>query len=189
MLLAPLNHLLAQQSSLRAQMAMHAGKVVAIMALPLQICFLVSEDGVLQATDAEPDTTLQFHFSLLPRLALKDEAAYRDIAIEGDATLGAEVGKVLKALRWDAEEDLSRLVGDVLAHRITQLGADLFGTRGEFASRLAKQYTEHWTEDAPLLAKPDDIADFLSKVDQLRDDVERAEKRLSRLAMDLKQSS
>ncbi|MBB5020266.1 ubiquinone biosynthesis protein UbiJ [Chitinivorax tropicus] len=186
MLLAPFNHLLAQQVGLRNQMAEHAGQVVVLVASPIELCFKVAEDGFLQQATPPADTTLRFHISLLPRLALKDEAAYRDIVVEGDTALGAEIGKLLKGLRWDAEEDLSRLVGDVLAHRLTQWGAGLFGPQGEFAFRLARQYTEHWTEEAPLLAKQHDVASFLAAVDVIRDDVDRAEKRLERLTALLK---
>ena len=41
-----------------------------------------------------------------------------DIQITGDVQLAAEVNWLVDHLRWDAEDDLARLVGDVPAHAI-----------------------------------------------------------------------
>jgi len=38
------------------------------------------------------------------------------VKIEGDVQLAAELGWLAENLRWDFEEDLSRVVGDIPAH-------------------------------------------------------------------------
>ena len=38
------------------------------------------------------------------------------VKIEGDVQLAAEIGWLAENLRWDMEEDLSRLIGDAPAH-------------------------------------------------------------------------
>ena len=40
------------------------------------------------------------------------------VKIEGDVQLAAEIGWLAENLRWDFEEDLSRVVGDVPAHAL-----------------------------------------------------------------------
>jgi ubiquinone biosynthesis protein UbiJ len=40
------------------------------------------------------------------------------IDIQGDVLLAAEVAWLVDNLRWDVEEDLSRLVGDATAHTL-----------------------------------------------------------------------
>ena len=40
--------------------------------------------------------------------------------IEGDVQLAAEVNWLVDNLRWDMEEDLSRLMGDAPAHALMQ---------------------------------------------------------------------
>jgi ubiquinone biosynthesis protein UbiJ len=44
------------------------------------------------------------------------------IRIEGDVQLAAEVNWLIDHVRWDAEEDLARLIGDAPAHTVMQNG-------------------------------------------------------------------
>ena len=44
------------------------------------------------------------------------------VEIQGDVQLAAEIGWLVDNLRWDLEEDLSRLFGDLVAHRIASAG-------------------------------------------------------------------
>ena len=48
---------------------------------------------------------------------LEDGTAIR---IEGDVQLAAEVNWLIDHVRWDAEEDLSRIIGDAPAHMVAQ---------------------------------------------------------------------
>jgi ubiquinone biosynthesis protein UbiJ len=43
-----------------------------------------------------------------------------DVRIEGDVQLAAEINWLADHVRWDIEEDLSRIVGDVPARFMTQ---------------------------------------------------------------------
>lgn len=47
------------------------------------------------------------------------------VKIEGDVQLAADVGWLAENLRWDAEEDLSRLIGDAPAHALAEAGRRL----------------------------------------------------------------
>ena len=51
-------------------------------------------------------------------LARGEEHAMRAVDVQGNARLAAEVLVLVRHLRWDLEEDLSRLFGDVVAHRL-----------------------------------------------------------------------
>ena len=42
------------------------------------------------------------------------------VRIEGDVQLAAEINWLIDHVRWDAEEDLARLVGDAMAHTLAQ---------------------------------------------------------------------
>ena len=44
------------------------------------------------------------------------------VKIEGDVQLAAELGWLAENLRWDAEEDLSRVIGDIPAHAMADAG-------------------------------------------------------------------
>jgi ubiquinone biosynthesis protein UbiJ len=85
-------------------------------------------------------------------------------------------------VRWDLEEDLSRIVGDVVAHRLTQTGAALLAWHAVAASNLAQSLAEYWTEEQPLIASRAAVREFVEAVDALRDDAQRLEKRIERLS-------
>ena len=118
----------------------------------------------------------------LPFLLARDEAALKEVEIEGSADLASAVQYLFRHLVWDIEEDLSRFFGDVLAHRLVSQGKAFADWQHEAATRLAENLVEYWTEEQVLLARPADVEKFCRDVDTLRDDAARLEKRIERLA-------
>ena len=127
--------------------------------------------------------------SLTPSLALRlmsgDEAAKRQVTISGDTHLAAELAKVLAAMRWDFEDDASKLVGDVAAHKIGQTLRGIAATGKETGSNLAAMLSEYWQEEMPLIAKKRQVEAFNSDVDTLRADLARFEKKFAKLQQQL----
>jgi len=117
----------------------------------------------------------------LPAALRGEDALLREIGIEGGADLAAAVQYLFRHLRWDIEEDLSGVVGDVLAHRMVEQGRRFAAWNREAAEKLAQNLAEYWTEEQPLLARPADVRQFLTGVDQLRDDLARIEKKIEAL--------
>ena len=56
--------------------------------------------------------------------------------MRGNDKLAAEVLLLARHLRWDAEEALSRLIGDVAAHRVAGAGRALIAWHEDSARRL-----------------------------------------------------
>ncbi|MDN3577947.1 hypothetical protein QWZ03_14335 [Chitinimonas viridis] len=179
--LALLNHLLNQRADLRGELRHHAGQVVAISVPPFRLVFVIGDDGYLLASEAPPHASISIAPWLLPRLALRDPAAERELQLAGDSQLAATVGRVLQALDWDAEADLARVVGDIPAHRMATWARELVGDPRRIARNLAEATQEYLQEEARLLATRPATAHFVAQVDTLRDDVARLEKRLQRL--------
>ena len=115
------------------------------------------------------------------RLAAHDEGAWREIDITGDTDLASAIHHVARNLRWDAEEDLSRVFGDIVAHRMAEAGRTLQRWGTQAADNTARSFTEYWTEEEPLIASRRDLDEFGRAVDELRDDAARLEKRIERL--------
>ncbi len=78
-------------------------------------------------------------------------------------------------------EELSSLIGDVAANRLTWFAERVGGIPGAIGSRLLLELGEYWRDEAPLLARKQHVAEFCAEVDTLRDDVARLEQRLQRL--------
>jgi ubiquinone biosynthesis protein UbiJ len=92
-----------------------------------------------------------------------------------------EIFFLSRNLRWDVAEDLSRVTGDVAAERIVQTVQTKQQQLRDAAVNLSQAAAEYWTEERPLLAKPQQISAFMQQVDTLRDDVARLEQRINRL--------
>src|SRR3989338_10529094 len=73
------------------------------------------------------------------------------------------------------------VTGDIAAERIVQAVQGARQQLREGALNLSKAAAEYWTEERPLLAKPQQVAEFIQQVDTLRDDVARLEQRIKRL--------
>jgi ubiquinone biosynthesis protein UbiJ len=179
-----LNHLLEQNSWALARLARFCGKTVRFEIAPFSIAFTILPDGaVISASiDIPADALCVVPPSLLPRLALHDELAYKDIESSGDTALLSEIFFLFRNLRWDAAEDLSKITGDILAERIVQTVDTKKQQMGASAVNFAQALAEYLTEENPLLAKPHQINAFMQQVDALRDDIARLEQRIARLS-------
>ena len=182
-----LQHLIAQNSWACPLLQPHAGKCVAFKLGFFSRSLTILEDGSLAiAGDSHAaDASVSLTPSLALRLLSGDEAAKRQVTISGDTQLAAELAKVLSAMRWDFEDDASKLVGDVAAHKIGQTLRGIAATGKETGSNLAAMLSEYWQEEMPLIAKKRQVEAFNSDVDTLRADLARFEKKFAKLQQQL----
>lgn len=178
--LAPMNRLLRQNSWALERLKPFAGKTVRVESFPLTFAFRIGENGeaAAAAPDHTPDIITRLTPGLMLRLAARDTTVWNDIPVEGDASLAAALNGIARNLRWDIEEDLSRVVGDIAAHRMVDSGRKLADWGKQSADNLARSFAEYWTEERPLIATRADLQQFIREVDALRDDVARLEKRV-----------
>lgn len=179
-----LNHLLGAEAWARDKLKPHSGQCVEFRASPLPALRLdILDSGLLvnAAQDAVPNLVVTINSGALPAMVRGEDALMREIAIEGNADLAGAVQYLFRHLRWDLAEDLSRVVGDVLAHRMVEAGRRFAAWNREAAEKLAQNLAEYWIEEQPLLARPAEVRQFLTDVNQLRDDLARLEKRIGAL--------
>lgn len=180
---APLNHLLRANTWARTALQPHAGKVACFRCLPFEARLTVLDSGEVAAAvaDATPAVTLTLTPGLMLRVAAQDDTAWRDVIIEGDTVFANTIHHLWRHLRWDIEEDLSKIFGDTVAHRMAESGRAVQRWAQASGDHLARTFAEYWTEEQPLIASKTDVARFNADVDQLRDDVARLEKRIAGL--------
>jgi len=177
-----LNRLLDAEPWARLRLAPFAGETVELRAPLLPTLRLrILAGGTVEPGGAEPGLTMTLKPGLLAALARGEEHAMRSVDVEGDAKLAAEVLVLARHLRWDAEEDLSRLVGDVAAHRLADAGRAFAAWHLDAAQRLAAAVADYVTEEKQLLARRTDLAALGDSVARLRDAVARLDKRVERL--------
>jgi ubiquinone biosynthesis protein UbiJ len=181
---AAINHLLRSASWARDVLRRHAGKTARFEVFPFVAALTVLESGEVApaGANAAPAATVKLAPGLLLRLAARDESAWREINIAGDTDFASAIHHVTRNLRWDVEEDLSRVFGDVAAHRMAQTGRTLQRWGEQAVENTGRAFAEYWTEEQPLIAGGRDLEAFGRAVDQLRDDAARLEKRIENLS-------
>jgi ubiquinone biosynthesis accessory factor UbiJ len=163
-----LNRLLGAEAWAREKLAPFAGEVVELRAPPLpRLRLTIVEGGRVAPGGEDPAVVLTFNLG--------------SIDASGNERLAAEVMHLVRHLRWDFEEDLARLVGDVAAHRIAGALRDLAGAHLDAARRLGAALADYAAEEQPLLVRRDRLAAFAAEVARLGDGVERLGKRIERL--------
>jgi len=122
-LLLLLNHVLQQEPQAMERLRRQQGKAVQVQWGPFALKLQATPAGLLAL--AAPERTPDLRIELTDRspLALAQAALSGTkpaLEIQGDVQLAAEVAWLFDNVRWDAEEDLSRLLGDAAAHRLVR---------------------------------------------------------------------
>ncbi len=180
---AIVNHLLAAEPWAQAKLAGHAGKLVRVDTGAAAFSFRIAPDGSLLSADADEPATVVIRMKLadLPMMAQHRERAFSYVQIEGDAEFAAAISQVAQSVRWEAEEDLSRLVGDIAAQRLVQAGKGITAAAQTAHRKITENLAEYFLEEHPMLMRPAAVSGFAQEVVKLRDDVERLGKRIDKL--------
>ncbi len=186
-----LQHLISQNSWANTMLQPFAGKSVQFNISLINTTLVILENGSLAIAGETntPDAIVTIPPSLLLRLIAKDESAKLKINIEGDTHLAAELAKVLANMRWDYEDDLSKLIGDIPANKMGEFSRQTTKTIKDTTTNLAEMLSEYWQEETPMIAKKRHIEEFNAGVDNLRADVARFEKKLQKLTQKLNSNS
>ena len=181
-----LNHLLDQHAFARGRLRTFAGQCVEVRCPPFpDLRLRITEGGAVESArgDCASALVVSLKPGALPLLLVGDDAARGQIAIEGAADLAGAVDELFRKVRWDFEEDLSRVFGDVVAHRLAEGGRVLAAWQRGASLRLAENLAEYWTEERPLLVRPVDAEKFHREAQALVDEVASLEKRVERLEL------
>ena len=178
-----LQHLMQQNHWTAPLLQPYANQTISLDFKVAQVPLTILQNGELAmaADSATADATIHLPPSLAMRLLRKDPLATSLIKIDGDTALGIEIGKILSAIRWDVEDDLSKVVGDIAAYQVVQLGQQKLKRIQDHATNLGEMLVEYWQEEQPMIAKKSAVAQFNQAVDQLREDADRLQYRVEKL--------
>jgi ubiquinone biosynthesis protein UbiJ len=134
------NHVLMQEPEAQARLARQSGRVLQAQWRSFVVRLAATPAGLLDVapTGATPDLTLTVTETSpwgLAQAALRGDRP--PVGIAGDVQFAAEVNWLVDHVRWDLEEDLSRLVGDAPAHAIAEAGRAMVRALRQFAGRGA----------------------------------------------------
>ncbi len=165
-----------------------AGTIVAVRVrnTALTAWFVVNEDNLEVTTDcdAEPDVLISGSLLTLASMAgASGTSALRGGSLEltGDPHVAGDFQKLLAFARPDIEEELSGVVGDVVAHRLGEFARGV-GNWGRGArSTMGANIREYLQEESRDLPSRYEVDRFSDSVSTLRDDVDRLEARVKHL--------
>jgi len=179
--LGGLNHLLAGAQWARTRLVPFAGRRARFDIPPITFGFEIAPDGgVIPNPDPDiTDVVIRLPADTPFLLPQGLDKVMAQATVEGNAEFATELSFVFRNLRWDAEEDLARVVGDIAAHRIVQ-GANRFvGWQKQVATNLAGNVAEYLTIENPVLVQLDELIALREEITQFETALARAEKRLA----------
>jgi ubiquinone biosynthesis protein UbiJ len=184
------NHMLLQEEWARARLRPYCGQTLSLAASPVFLTLKINSEGLLEACpegDFVPSVTIAFPDNWA-HLAFSAGSTLSGLAkISGPADLAEVLGFVFKNLRWDAESELSRWVGDIAAHRMVRDGKRFLSWHRDATQRLQLNLKEFLGEEGGELRGPiarrDEVAWFRAAVDAADEECARLERRLLRLEL------
>ena len=195
-----INHVLAGEPWASAELAKHAGKAIALEMPFGRFAVQITSSGLLEAVRHADSTEISDGEAVPPiRTALVltissqalstlltssgpiRENAFKSVTIAGDADLAQLLGRLAGQLRWEYEEDLSKIIGDAPAHFAVAQGKKI-ASAGKAAGRdLLENAVEYLSEEKKVLLNQRDFAIHKNQLMELRDSVERLDKRITLL--------
>ncbi|MDO9360805.1 MAG: hypothetical protein Q7T70_17670 [Polaromonas sp.] len=133
-----LNHVLMQEKEAQNRLLRRKGSVVHVRWGLFGLDLLITPAGLLDraSPDAKPDLLLAVAAES-PAVVMQSVMAGKPppVKIEGDVQLAAELGWLADNLRWDVEEDLSRVIGDAPAHTLASVARNVMAALRQFLAQ------------------------------------------------------
>jgi ubiquinone biosynthesis protein UbiJ len=187
-----INHVLSSEPWALAQLAKHDGKTVLVQ-LPFgRLCFEIDDLGFLNSLRELQETSLALEVSPKALSALLSgpgnlrEQAFKAVKITGDADLAQLIGSLAGQLRWEYEEDLAKFMGDAPANFAVSQGKKWVSAARSASSDLLENIVEYVSEERKVLLNKRDFMAHKSNVNELRDSVDRLEKRIQLIEQKVK---
>ncbi|WP_244814463.1 SCP2 domain-containing protein [Caballeronia sp. Lep1P3] len=183
---AAVNHLLVREPWARERIKPYAGKCVKLSCAPFTIALVVQADGLFAATSEAHagrfDVAIAVPFDALPAFLQGGQAAVmKHVRIDGDAEFATTLAKLAEHLRWDPEEDLSRVIGDAPAHRLGIIVRTVQEQAQRTGRNLVDSVAEYLLDERPQLVRKSALAAFNAELSHARDALARVEKRIERI--------
>ncbi|MCH8162660.1 MAG: SCP2 sterol-binding domain-containing protein [Proteobacteria bacterium] len=179
------NKVLSLDEETVALLATLAGNVIEIDVLDTEfrMFILPSGKGVTLETDYEgkADVAIKGTPSALLGMISAEKIGAGDVEINGNVELAKKFQSILRDMEIDWEEYLSQFVGDIAAHKIGNFLRRVSRFAKESGKTIGMDISEYLRYEKEALLDKSEVDEFNLAVDNIRDDVERLQKRLERL--------
>jgi len=135
-----LNHVLQQEPQATERLARQKGRVIHAQWREYSFRVQATPAGLLDLAGPQAKADLSFTITENSPVAIAQavmQGAKPDVRIEGDVQLAAEVNWLVDHVRWDMEEDLSKIIGDAPAHLLMQACTTVTQALQQFVGKRA----------------------------------------------------
>ena len=142
----------------------------------------VDEGGIV-------DTTIHGSPMALIRLTTAENSGETllktDVEIDGDMRVAEKFSQILREVDIDWEEQLSKWVGDIIAHQAGQVARNTTGWIKDSVDSMRLNTGEYLSEEAKFTPADAEIHHYLDQVDDVRMGVDRLQARIALLQQGL----
>jgi len=180
---AAFNHLIVEQPEIMAPALEGRRICIDLVGLDTQLYFhfVGPRVIVMDSMDNAVDATIRGTPVALASAGLSKQASARDIHLSGDLQLAQAFEALLKNIKIDWEEQLSRYTGDAIAFQAGQMARGLRQWGVQAADAFVDDLRDYLQMEARQLPMPGEVDRFNREVDDVRAAVERFELRVLRL--------
>jgi len=143
---------------------------------------------IMSQYQGAPDTTISGRPVSLAKLTIMNDTQVMfagEVTISGDVELGQRFKKLLENMDIDWEEHLSRVTGDIVAHKTGHAIREMAAWWRNNSERAQQNGREYLQEEVNILPEKQEVEAFFSDVESLRDDVARLAARITNLQQKL----
>ena len=151
-----LNHVLMQEAAATARLKPRSGRVVRVQWRQFSVSLKVTPAGLFDLTQSAAAPDLHFEVSEPSALAIAQAAVGGDrppVRIDGDVEFAGDLQWLVDNLRWDIEDDLARVMGDVPAHTLANAARSAAAALRSFVGKgraRASSDMAPWSGSGPL---------------------------------------
>jgi|TARA_B110000263_G_C15197456_1_gene459050 ubiquinone biosynthesis accessory factor UbiJ len=186
-----LNQHINESSTAQSQLRALADRtlLIDVKDMNLKICFKAEEaylriHGISRNDEEKMTATISgtpLTFLRLLRASTADELRASGATIYGDTETIEGFSELLRLARPEIEEEISLLVGDVLAYEISKTANRLTAWGNRALQTVAMNTSEFIQEESSQLPPRLEVEGFSREVEVLREDTDRAAQRVDRL--------
>jgi ubiquinone biosynthesis protein UbiJ len=142
-----LNHVIGSEPEAQSRLKRQKGRCIQLQWQDKVIQLAPTPAGLLERVN-QPKFDLKLSLTDASPLAMASAVLKGEkpgVHIEGDVQLAAEVNWLIDHVRWDVEEDLSKLLGDAAANTLVSMGRQALQAMQQFIRKPAPGTDFHRT--------------------------------------------
>lgn len=181
--LRAINHLIEQERWAHELLLPREGQSISI-ALPIGDFQIAIQEGMfVNAGNNNPSSVNLVITQEAIWTFLKEgkSGAMKFVKISGDIDFAADLNRLAADLKWEVEEDLSKLVGDAPARRVVLESQKMVHQTQLAMNDLKVGIRDYLVYEKNILVDSQQMNDFKSELRLLRDQLDRAEKKVNQL--------